>query len=87
MVNKFTKSHIFYYTIRRTHCTHFGIGKVPTTGLCFLLYQMQLIQMEIPECPVLRPTMQEFKNFYEFVEKVDRTYKKDYGMVKVTPLQ
>jgi len=42
--------------------------------------------MEIPECPVLRPTMKEFRNFYEFVEKVDREYKKNYGMVKVNIL-
>lgn len=40
--------------------------------------------MEIPECPVLRPTFKEFKNFSDFVEKVDRTYKHNYGMVKVT---
>lgn len=40
--------------------------------------------MEIPECPVLRPSFKEFKNFSEFVEKVDRTYKHNYGMVKVT---
>lgn len=39
--------------------------------------------MEIPQCPVIRPTMKEFKNFYEFVEKMDKLYKKDYGMVKV----
>jgi hypothetical protein len=40
--------------------------------------------MEIPECPVLRPSFKEFKNFSDFVEKVDRTYKHNYGMVKVT---
>ena len=40
--------------------------------------------MSIPECPVLRPTMKEFKNFYNFVEYVDRTYKHDFGMVKVS---
>lgn len=27
--------------------------------------------------------MKEFQNFNEFVEKLDRTYKKDYGIVKV----
>lgn len=39
--------------------------------------------MEIQECPVLHPSAKEFKNFHEFVEKVDRLYKKDFGMVKV----
>lgn len=27
--------------------------------------------------------MKEFKNFSEYVEKLDKLYKKDYGMVKV----
>jgi len=39
--------------------------------------------MDIPFCPVVRPTLKEFQNFKEFVEKLDKTYKKDYGMVKV----
>lgn len=42
--------------------------------------------MEISECPVLKPTYKEFKNFSEFVEKVDRLYKNNYGMVKVTTI-
>lgn len=39
--------------------------------------------MEIPECPVVRPTLKEFQNFSDFIEKLDQTYKKDYGIVKV----
>lgn len=39
--------------------------------------------MEIPYCPVVRPTLKQFQNFREFVEKLDRTYKKEYGIVKV----
>lgn len=41
--------------------------------------------MEIPYCPVVRPTLEEFNNFYQFVEMLDRTYKDQYGMVKVIP--
>ncbi|KAM3138393.1 hypothetical protein pb186bvf_009479 [Paramecium bursaria] len=41
--------------------------------------------MNIELCPVLRPTMQEFENFYEYIEKIDKQYSKDYGMVKVIP--
>ena len=41
--------------------------------------------MEIPYCPVVRPTLKQFQNFREFVEKLDRTYKKEYGIVKVIP--
>lgn len=29
--------------------------------------------------------MQEFKNFGEYVEKLDKLYKAKYGMVKVIP--
>lgn len=32
---------------------------------------------------MLRPTLKEFKNFSEYVEKLDKLYKKNYGMVKV----
>jgi hypothetical protein len=39
--------------------------------------------MSIENCPVLHPTWKEFKNFSEYVEKMDRLYKKNYGMVKV----
>ena len=41
--------------------------------------------MNIPWCPVVTPTQKEFKNFYQYVEQLDRLYKKDYGMVKVIP--
>lgn len=40
--------------------------------------------MEIPYCPVIRPTLKEFENFKEFVEKLDRLYKHTHGIVKVT---
>lgn len=39
--------------------------------------------MNIPWCPVVTPSQKEFKNFYQYVEQLDRLYKKDYGMVKV----
>lgn len=39
--------------------------------------------MEIENCPTLYPTWKEFKNFYDYVEKVDALYKSRYGMVKV----
>ena len=37
----------------------------------------------IEYCPILRPSIQEFSDFYEFIENVDRKYSKDFGMVKV----
>ena len=40
--------------------------------------------MSIEYCPVLTPTWKEFRNFSTFVEKIDKIYKKDYGMVKVS---
>lgn len=40
--------------------------------------------MEIRSCPVLHPTAAEFSNFYEYIHHLDRTYKQDYGMVKVS---
>lgn len=40
--------------------------------------------MRFRECPVLRPTAKEFNNFYEFVHKLDSSYKQKHGMVKVT---
>jgi hypothetical protein len=42
--------------------------------------------MSINWCPVVRPTSKEFKNFYQYMEYLDKTYRKDYGMVKVRPL-
>lgn len=39
--------------------------------------------MEITACPVLHPTAEEFSDFYAYIHYLDRTYKKDYGMVKV----
>lgn len=39
--------------------------------------------MEIQYCPVVRPTLEEFNNFYQFVENLDKTYKDEWGMVKV----
>ena len=39
--------------------------------------------MEIPSCPVLHPTEAEFADFYNYIHHLDRTYKKEYGMVKV----
>lgn len=44
------------------------------------------MQINIPWCPVVSPTQKEFKNFYQFVEQMDRLYAKDYGMVKVPEL-
>ena len=38
---------------------------------------------EIPYCPVVRPSLEEFNDFNSFVEKLDRTYKDEWGMVKV----
>lgn len=39
---------------------------------------------EIPMGLVLHPTMQEFSNFAEYWEKVEKEKKyKDYGMIKV----
>lgn len=37
----------------------------------------------IQECPVLRPSAAEFQEFRKFVEAVEKTYSKDFGMVKV----
>ncbi|CAD8208243.1 unnamed protein product [Paramecium pentaurelia] len=41
--------------------------------------------INIEECPTLRPTQQEFENFYEYIEKIDKQYSADFGMVKVIP--
>jgi jumonji domain-containing protein 2 len=37
----------------------------------------------IEQCPVLHPTAQEFTNFYEYMEAIDKKYSAQYGMVKV----
>ena len=37
----------------------------------------------ITSLPVVRPTEKEFANFYEYTEKLERLYSKDYGGVKV----
>jgi hypothetical protein len=39
--------------------------------------------VDIPHCPILRPSLAEFKNFRAFVEKTEKEYSKEYGMVKV----
>ena len=39
--------------------------------------------MEISQCPVVRPTEAEFYDFWGFIQRIDQTYSKDYGMVKV----
>jgi hypothetical protein len=39
--------------------------------------------MEIKSCPVLHPTVEEFNDFYGYIHFLDKTYKKDHGMVKV----
>lgn len=38
---------------------------------------------DIPQCPVLYPTLKEFDRFREYMEGLDQLYKKNYGMVKV----
>lgn len=40
---------------------------------------------DIPQCPVLYPTLKEFDRFREYMEGLDQLYKKNYGMVKVRP--
>ena len=39
--------------------------------------------VEIPECPTVRPTKKEFSNFIEYMEKLEKEYGNEYGMVKV----
>lgn len=39
--------------------------------------------MEIQYCPVVRPTIEEFNNFSQFVENLDKKFKDEWGMVKV----
>lgn len=52
---------------------------------CKMLFLIIFIQMEIGPCPVLHPTETEFNDFYSYIHFLTKTYKKDYGMVKVTP--
>ncbi len=39
---------------------------------------------EIKFCPTLKPTLKEFQNFQEYMEKLENEYSSNYGMVKVT---
>lgn len=38
---------------------------------------------DIENCPILYPSLKEFDNFRAYMERLDKLYKKDYGMVKV----
>jgi jumonji domain-containing protein 2 len=40
---------------------------------------------EITHCPVLHPTAKEFGNFHDYMYKLETTYGKEYGIVKVVP--
>lgn len=40
----------------------------------------------IPFCPVLHPTKKEFNDFKKYIEKIEKSYSSDYGMVKVYTL-
>lgn len=37
----------------------------------------------IPYTITLRPTMQEFSNFLDYVDKIEKQYGQTYGLVKV----
>jgi [histone H3]-trimethyl-L-lysine9/36 demethylase len=37
----------------------------------------------IDYCPTVRPTEKEFSNFLEYIEKLEKDYGDNYGMVKV----
>jgi hypothetical protein len=37
----------------------------------------------IDYCPTVRPTEKEFSNFLDYIEKLEREYGDNYGMVKV----
>jgi hypothetical protein len=39
--------------------------------------------IQIEMCPVLKPTEEEFEDFFLFMEKVEKQYHGKYGMVKV----
>jgi len=34
-------------------------------------------------CPVLHPSMKEFSDFNSYIEKIEKEYSQNYGMVKV----
>jgi len=53
----------------------------------YIILLIFLMNLEaIPHCPILYPSLKEFDNFREFMERLDQTYKKNYGMVKVSHL-
>lgn len=68
---------------------HFALNKTISVLSCLPFSQTFMIvgSMSIECCPVLTPTWNEFKNFSNYVEKVDKLYKSRYGMVKVCFLQ
>jgi len=37
----------------------------------------------IKDVPILRPSIKEFNDFEEYVNKVQKIYKNDYGIAKV----
>ena len=37
----------------------------------------------IDYCPTVRPSEKEFSNFLEYIEKIEKEYGDNYGMVKV----
>ena len=41
----------------------------------------------IPFCPVLYPNFKEFSDFPSYIEKIEKEYHKDYGIVKVIYLK
>ena len=61
-----------------------GNGFHLTFYIILLIFLMNL--EAIQHCPILYPSLKEFDNFREFMERLDQTYKKNYGMVKVSPL-
>lgn len=40
----------------------------------------------IPFCPILHPTVKEFSDFNSYIEKLEKEYSQNYGMVKVCRL-
>lgn len=44
------------------------------------------MELNIPEVPTLKPSVQEFSDFRNYVDKLFRDPKyKDYGAVKIVP--
>ena len=39
--------------------------------------------VDIKDVPILRPSLKEFQDFENYVNKLQKMYKKDYGVVKV----